>query len=88
MMDLSYCLEMVDVQHRYGSNLREYHAEWNNRSTHENFFYWLDCGEGKDVSLEKCPRERLDSMRVRYLSREERLDYLTTVDEQGRLCWK
>jgi len=38
MMDLSYFLEMVDVQHRYGSNLRKYHAEWNNRSTHENFF--------------------------------------------------
>ena len=88
MMDLSYFLEMVDHQHRYGSNLRKYHAEWKRRSTHENFFYWLDCGEGKDVSLENCPRERLDSMKVRYLSREERLNYLTTVDEQGRLCWK
>ena len=88
MMDLSYFLEMVDVQHRYGSNLRKYHAEWKSRSTHENFFYWLDCGEGKEVSLENCPRERLDSMKVRYLSREERLNYLTMVDEQGRLCWK
>lgn len=88
MMHLSYFLEMVDVHHRYGSNLRKYHAKWKNRSTHENFFYWLDSGEGKDVSLENCSRERLASMRVRYLSREERLNYLTTVDEQGRLCWK
>ena len=88
MMDLSYFLEMVDVKHRYGSNLRKYHAEWQKRDTNENFFYWLDCGEGKQVSLENCARERLDSMQVRYLSREERFNYLTMVDEQGRLCWK
>ena len=88
MMDLSYFLEMVDVHHRYGSNLRKYHAEWKARGTRENFFYWLDHGEGKELSLENCPRERLDSMRVRYLSREERLNYLTMVDGQGRLCWK
>ena len=88
MMDLSYFLEMVDVNHRYGSNLRKYHAEWKRRGTRENFFYWLDHGEGKDLSLDICPRERLDSMKVRYLSREERLNYLTMVDEQGRLCWK
>ena len=88
MMDLSYFLEMVDVNHRYGSNLRKYHAEWKRQGTHENFFYWLDHGDGKDLSLENCPRERLDSMKVRYLSREERLNYLTMVDGQGRLCWK
>lgn len=88
MMDLSYFLEMVDVNHRYGSNLRKYHAEWKSRGTHENFFYWLDHGDGKDLSLENCPRERLDSMKVRYLSKEERLNYLTMVDGQGRLCWK
>lgn len=88
MMDLSYFLEMVDVNHRYGSNLRKYHAEWKRRNTRENFFYWLDHGEGKDLNLENCSRERLDSMKVRYLSREERLNYLTMVDGQGRLCWK
>ena len=87
MMDLSYFLEMVDVHHRYGSNLRKYHAEWKRRETRENFFFWLDQGEGKELSLETCPRERLDSMKVRYLSREERLNYLTTVDGQGRICW-
>ncbi len=27
-MDLQYWLEMVDLKHRYGSNLRTYHAEW------------------------------------------------------------
>lgn len=25
---------------------------------------------------------------MRYLSREERLDYLATVDKEGKLCWK
>ena len=35
-----------------------------------------------------CPRERLDREQVRYLSREERLDYLAPVDKEGRLCWK
>lgn len=88
IMDLSYFLEMVDLNHRYGSNLRKYHAEWKRRGTRENFFYWLDHGDGKELSLENCSRERLDSMRVRYLSKEERLNYLTMVDGQGRLCWK
>ena len=40
------------------------------------------------MSLEKCPRERLDKERVRYLSREERLRYLVMVDREGRLCWR
>ena len=86
-MELQYFLEMVDQQHRYGSNLRKYHAEWQRRNTNENFFYWLDYGEGKDLSLEICSRERLASMKVRYLSREERADYLVIVDEAGKLCW-
>ncbi len=71
-----------------GSNLRKYHAVWKNSNTHENFFYWLDYGGGKDISLENCPRESLDKDQVRYLSREERLNYLVMVDGEGRLCWK
>lgn len=27
-MGLQYFLEMVDLKHRYGSNLRTYHEEW------------------------------------------------------------
>lgn len=48
----------------------------------------MDYGEGKDISLPTCPRERLDREQVRYLSREERLDYLATVNPEGKLCWK
>ena len=76
------------VDHRYGSHLRKYHAEWKKRPTHDNFFYWLDYGEGRDVSLENCSREKLDSMKIRYLGREERVNYAVEVDRQGKLCWK
>lgn len=87
MMDLPYFLEMVDIKHRYGSNLRAYHAEWKKRNTHDNFFYWLDHGEGRDFELSTVSRDRLDREQVRYLSREERLQYLVVVDDQGRLYW-
>jgi hypothetical protein len=87
MMDLQYFLEMVDVKHRYGSNLRTYHNYWKTAKTNENFFYWLDYGEGKDIELPTCTRERLDKNQVRYLSREERLRYLVRVDGDGKLRW-
>lgn len=84
---LPYFLEMVDQKHRYGTNLRSYHEIWKKSDTHENFFYWLDYGEGRQLDMETCPRERLDREQVRYLSREERQYYLVTVDGEGRLCW-
>jgi hypothetical protein len=87
VMDLQYFLEMVDHKHRHGARLREYHEEWERADTNENFFYWLDHGEGKHLDLPGAPRERLESQRVRYLSREERLKYLVTIDKEGRLCW-
>ncbi|RDW87602.1 hypothetical protein BP5796_03296 [Coleophoma crateriformis] len=87
IMDLQYFLEMVDLKHRYGSNLRTYHEEWKQSDTHENFFYWLDHGEGRYIDCQGCPRERLDREQVRYLSKEERLNYLVKIDKEGRLCW-
>jgi hypothetical protein len=87
MMDLQYFLEMVDQKHRYGSSLRKYHNFWKSQPTSQSFFYWLDHGEGKDVELAECDRARLDREQVRYLSREERLNYLVTVDKRGSLRW-
>lgn len=84
---LEYFLEMVDLKHRYGSNLRRYHQEWMKSDTTENYFYWLDYGEGKDLDLEDRPRKRLDTEQVRYLSREERALYQVRIDAQGRFCW-
>lgn len=86
-MDLQYFLELVDPKHRYGSNLRAYHAEWKKSDTHENFFYWLDRGSGKRLELPTVSRARLEAEQVRYLSREERFNYLVKVDHEGRLCW-
>jgi hypothetical protein len=87
MMDLQYFLEMVDQKHRYGSNLRAYHEQWKKAETNENFFYWLDYGEGRKFEHPTVSRERLEKEQVRYLSREERMNYLVTVDKEGRLVW-
>ncbi|PNY26768.1 Uncharacterized protein TCAP_03296 [Tolypocladium capitatum] len=87
MMDRQYFLEMVDSKHRYGGNLHMYHEEWKKSDTTENFFYWLDHGQGKHIELDTCPRDRLEREQVRYLSREERQYYLARVDAEGRLCW-
>lgn len=87
-MDLQYFLEMVDHKHRYGSSLRKYHAVWKQADTDQNFFYWLDHGDGKEVELEECSRERLDKEQVRYLSREERYQYLVKIRKtDGKLIW-
>ncbi len=84
---ISSFLEMVDLKHRYGSNLRTYQQQWKKSATQENFFYWLDEGEGRFLDVAGCPRERLDRERVRYLSREERLNYLVKINKEGRLVW-
>ncbi|KAF7503891.1 hypothetical protein GJ744_003031 [Endocarpon pusillum] len=78
---------MVDQKHRYGSSLRKYHEYWKSQPTPQNFFYWLDHGDGKEVELPECDRVRLEKEQVRYLSREERFNYLVMVDEQGLLRW-
>ncbi|CAI4218701.1 unnamed protein product [Parascedosporium putredinis] len=87
MMALQYFLEMVDQKHRYGTNLKVYHEVWLDAETHDNFFHWLDHGEGRSLDIPACPRDRLERERVRYLSREERQYYLVEVDSEGRLCW-
>jgi len=87
MMDLQYFLEMVDQKHRYGSNLRAYHEQWKKADTNENFYYWLDYGEGRKFEHPTVSKERLEKEQVRYLSREERMNYLVEIDEEGRLCW-
>ncbi|KAJ5463848.1 hypothetical protein N7475_006983 [Penicillium sp. IBT 31633x] len=87
MMDVQYFLEMVDDKHRHGSNLRWYHSYWQTSASNENFFYWLDFGDGKDVEIPQCPRAKLEREQVRYLTREERMNYLVTVDEGGLFRW-
>lgn len=87
MMEEQYWLEMVDRKHRYGSNLKYYHKAWQDADTKDNFFQWLDQGDGKKISLDDCPRERLDSECVIYLSSEQRRNYIVDV-ENGKLIWR
>ena len=87
IMGFQYLLEMVDLKHRYGSNLRVYHEAWKHADTDESFFFWLDHGEGQAYDLDTCSREQLERERIRYLSREERQHYLVHIGGEGRLCW-
>lgn len=87
VMGLEYFLEMVDQKHRYGSHLRKYHAYWKTLDTDQSFFYWLDHGDGLHMDMPECSRKKLDKEQVRYLSREERLNYMVKIDEKGLLRW-
>ena len=87
LMDSRYFLEMVDQKHRYGSNLQVYHEEWLRTQVQQNFFYWLDYGEGRHLDLPGCSRAKLDKESIRYLSREERMAYMVDIDEEGKLRW-
>ncbi|KAI0375279.1 hypothetical protein BV20DRAFT_260531 [Pilatotrama ljubarskyi] len=50
-------------------------------------FHRLDHGGGKSLSLKECPREQLEKERITYLSPEQRLNYLVTIDSDGKLRW-
>ncbi|GAA5847463.1 hypothetical protein JCM3766R1_005354 [Sporobolomyces carnicolor] len=86
-MEPQYWLEIVDDQHRYGSNLKYYHQRWNETDTSENFFFWLDHGEGKHLDLEACPRRRLNAEKIAYLTAEQREVYRVKVNDEGLLVW-
>ncbi|WWD16577.1 hypothetical protein CI109_101005 [Kwoniella shandongensis] len=86
-LEQQHWLEMIDGKHRYGSNMKYYFRKWKEADTKDNFFRWLDKGEGKDLDLEELPRERFEKERIIYLSAEQRLNYLVKVDRGGRLRW-
>ncbi|KAF9349860.1 hypothetical protein BGX26_011909, partial [Mortierella sp. AD094] len=64
-----------------------YHEYWLRQETSQNFFYWLDKGEGKDVDLEERSRARLDEQRVQYLQEHERAQYAVYAAD-GLLYYK
>jgi hypothetical protein len=81
---------MIDPHHRYGSHLKAYHTYWMKHTDNkDNFFQWLDEGDGLNIDLadQGRPRKALDTEKVRYLTREQRLHYLVRVDENGLLRW-
>ncbi|KAF9434540.1 hypothetical protein BGZ76_007818 [Entomortierella beljakovae] len=58
-----------------------YHTYWLDQDTSQNFFYWLDKGDGKDIDLEERPRARLNKEKVQYLQEHERQQHIVTVKD-------
>ncbi|XP_059669569.1 IQ domain-containing protein IQM6-like [Cornus florida] len=84
---LQHWLEAIDPRHRYGHNLHFYYAKWLHCESKQPFFYWLDIGEGKEVSLDKCPRSKLQQQCIKYLGPTEREAYEVGVDD-GKFFYK
>ena len=80
-------LEAVDAKHRYGSNLSKYYEVWLASTTTENFFTWLDHGEGRSVNLEACPRSVLNTEVIKYCSKQEREKYEVLIRD-GIMVYK
>ncbi|RWW34688.1 hypothetical protein GW17_00000541 [Ensete ventricosum] len=77
----------IDPRHRYGHNLHMYYDIWTKSESKQPFFYWLDIGDGKEVNVAKCPRNKLQQECVKYLGPKERLAYEVVV-EDGKLVYK
>ncbi|KAK3436245.1 hypothetical protein EUGRSUZ_C00869 [Eucalyptus grandis] len=84
---LQHWLEAIDPRHRHSHNLRLYYDAWFQSESTEPFFYWLDVGRGKDVNLEKCPRNVLHKQCIKYLGPIEREAYEVII-ENGKLMYK
>ncbi|XP_059646453.1 IQ domain-containing protein IQM6-like [Cornus florida] len=84
---LQHWLEAIDPRHRYGHNLQFYYVKWLNCESKQPFFYWLDIGEGKEVSFDKCPRSKLQQQCIKYLGPTERKAYEVAVDD-GKFFYK
>ncbi|KAJ3671355.1 hypothetical protein LUZ60_007434 [Juncus effusus] len=80
-------IEAIDPQHRYGHNLHIYFDIWAKSQAGQPFFYWLDCGEGREVDLKDCPRSLLRKQCIKYLGPQEREHYEYVV-EFGKVMHK
>ncbi|KAL4367768.1 hypothetical protein GQ457_05G024860 [Hibiscus cannabinus] len=84
---LRHWLEAIDPRHRYGHNLHFYYDVWFQSASSQPFFYWLDVGDGKAVTLDKCPRVVLQCQCIKYLGPKEREAYEVML-EKGKLIYK
>ncbi|KAK7265386.1 hypothetical protein RJT34_33005 [Clitoria ternatea] len=84
---LQHWLEAIDPRHRYGHNLHMYYDIWFGSQSTQPFFYWLDIGDGKEINLEKCPRNILQRQCIKYLGPKEREEYEVNV-KNGKLVYK
>ncbi|KAL8250064.1 hypothetical protein R6Q59_033757 [Mikania micrantha] len=84
---ICHWLEAIDPRHRYGHNLQLYYNVWFTSQSAQPFFYWLDVGDGKEISVEKCPRNTLQYQCIKYLGPKEREEYEVII-ESGKLLYK
>ncbi|KAJ0985475.1 hypothetical protein J5N97_003831 [Dioscorea zingiberensis] len=84
---LQHWLEAIDPRHRYGHNLHLYYEVWFESESTEPFFYWLDVGDGREISHKKCSRTILHQQCIKYLGPKEREAYEVVV-ECGKLMYK
>ncbi|XP_074557436.1 IQ domain-containing protein IQM1-like [Curcuma longa] len=84
---LRHWLEAIDPRHRYGHNLHLYYDVWFASESTQPFFYWLDVGDGREVNLEVCSRNKLQKQCITYLGPKEREAYEVIV-EDGKLAYK
>ncbi|XXG57108.1 hypothetical protein AAC387_Pa03g4346 [Persea americana] len=84
---LQHWLEAIDPRHRYGHNLHLYYDIWFDSESVQPFFYWLDIGDGKEVTLDRCSRAVLQRQCIKYLGPKEREAYEVIVDD-GKLVYK
>ncbi len=73
-------VEVIDQQHRSGSDLCHYHLVWRQSSTRQSFLYWLDHGEGKLLDLESCPRKNLNKGNILYCRPSQSARHLVTIE--------
>lgn len=84
---LQHWLEAIDPRHRYGHNLHFYYDIWFQSQSAQPFFYWLDVGDGRELSVTKCSRINLNRQCITYLAPKERKPYEVVV-EYGKLLYK
>ncbi|XP_024969868.1 IQ domain-containing protein IQM1-like [Cynara cardunculus var. scolymus] len=84
---ICHWLEAIDPRHRYGHNLQLYYNVWFTSQSSQPFFYWLDVGDGKELSVEKCARNILQYQCIKYLGPKEREEYEVVI-ESGKLLYK
>lgn len=84
---LQHWLEAIDPRHRYGHNLHLYYDVWFKSESPQPFFYWLDIGDGKEVTVDKCSRTELQRQCIKYLGPKQRETFEVIVEE-GKLVYK
>lgn len=82
-------MEVLDGKHRYASVLYEYWRRWQLSDTRDNFFSWLETGQGSFIDLPRAPKRLLDEWQVVYLKRDEQAIFRVRIDPQtGLLHWE